>query len=66
MSSIAEAVGCGRIQTGGRIPYMCSDASLPPDREIAFRRRLVQSALEALTKPVNKPTLFSPEEVVPR
>ena len=60
MSSIAEAVGCSRIQIGGRIPYMSSDASLPPDREIVFRRRLVRSALQALATEVDKPTIFSP------
>lgn len=60
MSSIAEAVGCGRIQIGGHIPYMCSDVSLPPDREIAYRRKLVKSALDALGTEVDKPTIFKP------
>lgn len=60
MSSIAEAVGCSRIQIGGRIPYMSSDASLPPDSEILFRRKLVKSALDALTTPVKQPTIFAP------
>ena len=60
MSSIAKAVGNGRIQIGGRIPYMCSDASLPLDREMEYRRKLVKSALDALTTKVIKPTIFTP------
>ncbi len=60
MSSIAEAVGVGRIQIGGRIPYMCSDISLPADREIEYRRKLVKSALDALCTEVTKPTIFTP------
>ncbi len=60
MSSIAEAVGCSRIQIGGRIPYMCSDASLPHDSEIMFRKKLVKSALDALATDVVQPTIFTP------
>ena len=60
MSSIAEAVGCSRIQIGGRIPYMCSDVSLPPDREVEYRRKLVKSAINSLATKVDKPTIFSP------
>lgn len=60
MSSIAEAVGNSRIQIGGRIPYMCSDVSLPPDREAEYRRRLIKSALNALCTEVTKPTIFTP------
>lgn len=60
MNSIAEAVGASRIVIGGRIPYMCSDAALPGDREKEFRRRLVKAALDALTTEVKGPTVFSP------
>lgn len=60
MSSIAEAVGASRIVIGGRIPYMCSDASLPWEREIEYRRKLIKVALDALCTEVEKPAIFSP------
>jgi hypothetical protein len=60
MSSIAEAVGTSRIVIGGRIPYMCSDVSLPGEREVEYRRRIIKAALDSLCIEVEKPTIFSP------
>jgi hypothetical protein len=39
---------------------MCSDASLPREREIEYRRKLVKAALDSLCTEVERPTLFSP------
>ncbi len=62
MNSVAEAVGANRIIVGGRIPYPCSDASLPPDREFEFRKKLVKTALDSLTKKVAGPTVFTMQQ----
>jgi glycine reductase complex component B subunit gamma len=59
MSSIAVQVGAPRIVIGGRIPHPVGDPTLPADREKAFRRKMVATALRALQTPVEKPTVFS-------
>jgi len=46
--SVAKSVGVSRIITGGGIPYPAGNPSLPREREIEFRRRLVMKALEAV------------------
>jgi betaine reductase len=56
--SVAKSVGVSRIITGGGIPYPVGNPSLPRDREIEFRRRLVEKALEAIGTEVKEPTVF--------
>ena len=56
--SVAKSVGVSRIITGGGIPYPAGDPTLPMDREIEFRKRLVEAALEAITTEVAEPTEF--------
>lgn len=56
--TIAEQVGAPRIVLGRGIPYPTGDPDLPPQAERAWRRRLVERALEALASPVERPTLF--------
>jgi betaine reductase len=56
--SVAKSVGVSRIITGGGIPYPVGNPSLPRDREIDFRRRLVEKALEAIGTEVKEPTVF--------
>lgn len=60
--SIAERVGAPRIVPTRGIPYPTGDPSLEPKAERAWRRRLLERALEALSTPVHKPTIF---EVAP-
>ena len=57
--SVAKSVGVSRIVTGGGIPYPAGDPSLPADREVEFRRRLVEKALEAISAPIESPTVFN-------
>jgi glycine reductase len=57
--SVAQSVGVSRIITGGGIPYPAGNPSLPRDREIEFRRRLVEKALEAVCTAVKEPTVFN-------
>jgi len=57
--SVAKSVGVSRIVTGGGIPHPVGNPSLPRDREIEFRRRLVEKALEAICTEVTGPTVFN-------
>jgi glycine reductase len=56
--SVAKSVGVSRIITGGGIPYPVGNPTLPRERELEFRRRLVVAALEAVSTAVKEPTVF--------
>ncbi len=56
--SIALRVGAPRIVPTRGIPYPTGDPSLSPADEAAWRRRLVETALAAVTTPVHEPTVF--------
>jgi len=62
LTSIAERVGAPRIVPTRGIPYPTGDPSLDPAAERAWRRRLVERALEAVATAVTAPTVF---EVAP-
>jgi betaine reductase len=64
MTSVAKASGANRILVAGRIPHPVGDPSLPPQREQAYRRQVVEAALAALTVPVTGPTAFEPEQLL--
>ncbi len=55
---IALRVGAPRIIPTRGIPYPTGDPELGPEEERAWRRRLVKAALEAVSTPVQGPTLF--------
>jgi glycine reductase len=57
--SVAKSVGVSRIITGGGIPYPVGNPGLPADRELEFRKRLVEKALEAVSTEVKEPTVFN-------
>ena len=57
--SIALRVGAPRIVPTRGIPYPAGDPSLPPAEERAWRRRLLERALEAVATPVHQPTVFA-------
>jgi len=54
-------VGAPRIVPTRGIPYPTGDPSLDPAAERAWRRRLVERALEAVATAVSSPTLFEIE-----
>jgi len=54
-------VGAPRIVPTRGIPYPTGDPSLDPEAERAWRRRLVERALEAVSTPVTSPTIFEVE-----
>ncbi len=56
--SIAQRVGAPRIVPTRGIPYPAGDPSLGPAEERAWRRRLVEKGLEAVSTPVSGPTVF--------
>jgi len=51
-------VGAPRIVPTRGIPYPTGDPSLGATDEAAWRRRLVETAMEALKTPVKQPTVF--------
>lgn len=51
-------MGAPRIVPTRGIPYPAGDPSLDPDAERAWRRRLLERALDALTTHVHEPTVF--------
>ncbi len=55
---IAERVGAPRIVPTRGIPYPAGDPELAPEEEQAWRRRLVERALEAVATAVDRPTVF--------
>ena len=60
--SIAQSVGSNRIVFGGDFTAPTGNPDLPPDREKAYRRKIIDKALEALQKDVAGPTIFTVDE----
>ncbi len=58
--SIATRVGAPRVVPTRGIPYPTGDPSLGPEEERAWRRQLLETALEAVATPVEQPTVFEP------
>ncbi len=61
LTSIALRVGAPRVVPTRGIPYPAGDPSLPAAHEKAWRRRLLEKALEAVSTPVRQPTVFPVE-----
>jgi betaine reductase len=61
--TIAEQVGAPRIVPGRGIPYPTGDPNLPAAAEAAWRRQLMERALDAIATTVEKPTVFDVEAV---
>ena len=51
-------MGAPRIVPTRGIPYPTGDPELVPEEERRWRRQLLERALEALTTPVDGPTVF--------
>ena len=61
MPAIPLSLGVGRVVLGVAIPYVLGDPGVPPERERAIRRALLDKVIEALEEPVSAPTLFRAE-----
>ncbi len=59
---IARRVGAPRIVPTRGIPFPAGDPSLDQAEEQAWRRRLLETALVAVSTPVSGPTVFDPEQ----
>ncbi len=61
-TSIAYNVGANRIVFGGDFTSPAGDPALPPEREKAYRYKILKKALEALSQDVAGPTVFTVDE----
>lgn len=61
MTSIALTVGANRVVPTRGIQYPTGDPSLSREKEVAWRERLILTALKALETPVSGPTVFPPK-----
>lgn len=61
-TSIAQSVGANRIVFGGDFTAPAGNPALPLDREKAYRRKIVEKALEALQTDVAAPTIYTVDE----
>ena len=58
ITPISMTVGANRIVPTIAIPHPLGNPALPHEEEYALRKKLVLKALEALTTPVDKQTIF--------
>ena len=58
---IALRVGAPRIVPTRGIPFPAGDPTLDRDEEQAWRRKLLETALVAVSTPVSGPTVFPAE-----
>lgn len=61
--SIAKRVGAPRIVPTRGIPFPMGDPELGPEQERAWRRQLLERALQAVTTQVSEPTVFDGDPV---
>lgn len=64
LHTVAERMGANRIlKAEGRFHCPFGQPELPQDQEIQWRRKMTEAALKVLTCPVDKPTLFTVEDI---
>lgn len=61
-TSISKSAGANRIVFGGDFTAPAGNPSLPLDREKAYRRMIIDKALEALQTEVAGPTIFTVDQ----
>jgi glycine reductase len=59
---LALTTGANRVVRGCRIEHVCGNPDLGPDKDREYGLRIIQTALRALSTPVNGPTLFDPAD----
>lgn len=60
MTMLAKQFKASRIVAGTKIPHPCGDPNLPDPADRQLRRKIVESALDALRTAVTTPTVFVP------
>ena len=58
VTPISMTVGANRIVPAIAIPHPLGDPSLNPDEEKQLRRKILKTALKALTTEINDQTIF--------
>jgi len=58
-------VGANRVVRGVRIEHVCGDPTLSPAGDRELNLRIVRTALRALQTPVDRPTIFDPNDSAP-
>lgn len=58
VTPISKTVGANRIVPATAIPYPLGNIALPPAEEKQLRRKIVKTALDALTKEISDQTIF--------
>lgn len=61
-TSIALNVGANRIVFGGDFTSPAGNPDLPLEREKAYRRKILEKALDAIAQDVQGPTIFTVDE----
>lgn len=59
MTPVAKVTGSNRIVPGIAITNPCSDITLPMDDQKKIRRKLIQSALRAISANITEATFFN-------
>ena len=65
LPSVPLSVGAKRVVRGVRVEHVCGDPLLSPDQDSALGMQIVSKAIEALSTPVDEPTLFEPSDAAP-
>jgi glycine reductase len=58
-------VGANRVIRGVRIEHVCGDPTLSPAGDRELNLRIVRTALRALQTPVDRATIFDPNDSAP-
>ena len=63
--TVAQRVGANRIvQAGGRFHCPFGQPELSSEKEVIWRKQVVEAALKALTIAVDRPTVFRLEDLL--
>ena len=60
MATMGTQLKANRVITGIKIPHPCGDPNLPKEADLALRKDIIRTSLEALQTEVSGPTNFIP------
>jgi glycine reductase len=58
---LAQSVGVNRIVRGSAVTHVFGDPSVSPEKDLAHRRRVLETCLDAMAVAVDGPTAFEVE-----
>ncbi len=59
--TLSKQLGANRVVAGTKIPHPCGDPNLPEENDLALRKTIIETALEAIQAKVEEPTVFYPK-----